>query len=147
MLEGSCRGNSTDKTYFFDKLYITGRFQTEKFKQIMILVGVLLLGFAAYARPPKVIKAIPDNGQRDVDPFLKQIRIEFDQEMSNGEYSICGDGKAMGKPEWANDRTFVAAIKLEPNREYEMSINCPGHDMARIKLRLWMHRLCRAEMD
>jgi hypothetical protein len=45
---------------------------------------------AAFAAPPRVIEAVPDNGDRDVDPSLKEIRVTFDQDMSRSGHSICG---------------------------------------------------------
>ncbi|HBG78328.1 MAG TPA: hypothetical protein DDW84_05700 [Phycisphaerales bacterium] len=83
------------------------------------------------ADKPKVIKAIPDNGNENVAPTLEQIRIEFDQNMDGGGFSICGGGpkfpELLGKPRWLNKRTLVANVKLNPNYEYQMSINCPSY--------------------
>ena len=82
----------------------------------------------ALADPPRVIKAVPDNGDTDVDPALKEMRVEFDQDMMAGSYSICGGGETfpMGKtkPRWMNRRTLVIPLTLEPEREYHLGINC-----------------------
>ena len=32
-----------------------------------------------------------------------------------------------GKPQWTNKRTLVLGVKLQPNHNYEMSINCPSY--------------------
>ncbi len=83
---------------------------------------------AAPGGAPKVIKATPDNGDEDVDPKLKRIRIEFDQDMSAGGFSICG-GQGLeitGKPRWASKRVFEMPVKLKPDQTYEFSVNCPN---------------------
>ena len=86
---------------------------------------VLLRG-QAIAAPPKVVKAVPDNGDRDVDPNVKEIRITFDQPMGEG-MSVVGGGESFpempGKPRWGNSRTFVIPVKLQPNHDYWLSIN------------------------
>src|SRR5688572_7470042 len=67
---------------------------------------------------PKVVKAEPDDKQQQVDPATRQIRIEFDQPMHTGGYSIVGGGdgfpKLVGKPRWQGDRTIIIPVKLEP---------------------------------
>ncbi len=98
---------------------------------VAVIVILILMAQSGYAAQPKVIKTIPENGTQDVDPALKLIRIEFDQDMATSGYSICGGGpkfpELLGKPRWLNKRTLVAGVKLEPNHEYEMSINCPSY--------------------
>jgi len=91
----------------------------------------VIMAFPALAVPPEVVRTEPKNGQQDVDPKLRQIRIEFNQEMSREGYSICGSGpkypKTTGEPRWINRRTIVMGVKLEPNHEYELSVNCPSY--------------------
>jgi hypothetical protein len=100
---------------------------------IILFAAALLTVFAAtvYAVPPKVIKTVPENGDQNVDPSIKQIKIEFDQDMSRNGFSICGGGPnfpdMIDKPVWADKRTLTAAVKLKPNHKYEMSINCPSY--------------------
>jgi len=82
----------------------------------------------ATAAAPSVVKTVPENGQNDVDPKLKQIRIEFNQNMNTGGMSICGSGpnfpKMIGKPRWVNNRAIIAKVELLPNHDYELSVNC-----------------------
>lgn len=95
----------------------------------MLVIGSLpLLAVPLLAAPPRVIKAAPDNGDRDVDPALKQLRIEFDQDMRPGGFSICGAQglEITGKPRWAGKRTFILPIKLKPGQKVELSVNCPS---------------------
>ena len=59
----------------------------------------LLLGAAtlANAAPPRVVMTSPDNGEIDVDPAVKEIRIEFDQPMDARGRSIV---QTSGSPIW-----------------------------------------------
>jgi hypothetical protein len=85
------------------------------------------MAVVAAAAPPKVIKAVPENGAATVDPQLKELRIVFDQAMSQDGHSVVGGGpkfpKFVGKRRWENDRTFVWSWQLEPEYEYWLSIN------------------------
>lgn len=95
------------------------------------LVALCLAACASQAlsKPPKVAKAVPDNGDTDVDPTLKEIRITFDQPMSTGGQSIVGGGESF--PElvgnnpgsWAGSRTFILRVRLKPNHQYWLSVN------------------------
>ncbi|MDD5011450.1 MAG: HEAT repeat domain-containing protein, partial [Phycisphaerae bacterium] len=106
----------------------------KRYEKLLILIGAIVLALmasSANASPPKVIKTVPENGQQDVDPTLKAIRIVFDQDMAMSGYSICGGGpmfpKTAGQLRWVNNKTLVMRVELEPNHEYQMSINCPGY--------------------
>lgn len=91
------------------------------------LAMVLLVAAFASAEPPKVIEAIPDNGETNVDPSLREIRVAFDQPMDTGGFSWVGGGptypKVLGRARWINDRTCVLPVQLEPNHEYWLSVN------------------------
>ena len=101
------------------------------FKHIKIMPVIILLSFLAVGvsgAPPKVIKTVPENGAQDVNSSLRQIRIVFDQDMDQDGYSICGGGpnypETIGDPRWVNKRTIVMRVRLVPNHEYQLSINC-----------------------
>ena len=76
--------------------------------------------------PPKVAKAVPDNGDIGVDPNLKEIRITFDQPMGQG-MSVVGGGETypevQDRPKWIDSRTIVIAVRLQPNHDYWLSVN------------------------
>lgn len=101
-----------------------------RFNSLFLVVGFLsLLSVNLFASEPKVIEAEPKNGDVNVDPSLKTIRVVFDQDMDTaGGYSVCGGGptfpKLIGEPRWQNKRVFVMRVRLEPNHEYGFSINC-----------------------
>lgn len=82
---------------------------------------------SALAAPPRVIKAVPDNGDIDVRPGLTEIRVTFDQPMRRGSHSWVGGGdafpKVLGAPQWADDRTAFLRVRLEPNHAYWLSVN------------------------
>lgn len=98
-------------------------------KLIVWTVVVLAVGWGvsrAGAAPPRVAKAVPDNGDVGVDPGLKEIRVTFDQAMNRGGMSVVGGGESFpghGKPRWTTSRTIVIPIRLEPNHDYWLSIN------------------------
>jgi len=84
-----------------------------------------------WAVRPTVVKSTPANGNKEVDPTLRRITIEFDQDMdTRGGRSICGGGDTMPKlvasPRWSGKRTFVMTVRLRPNHDYAFSINCPS---------------------
>jgi C-terminal processing protease CtpA/Prc len=88
---------------------------------------VFACGLTVLGEPPKVIKAIPDNGAIGVSANLKEMRITFDQPMSKDGMSIVGGGdtfpEIVGKSIWTNNRTIVIRFKLRPNHDYWLSIN------------------------
>ncbi|MHC5163676.1 MAG: S41 family peptidase [Planctomycetota bacterium] len=97
------------------------------------LFSIIIIFFCAAissARPPKVIKMIPENGAVDVKPGPTKIRILFDQDMSKGGHSLCGGGESFpeiaGEPKWASKRAFVFSANLQPNHDYSFGINCPS---------------------
>jgi hypothetical protein len=99
-------------------------------KSVRILALVLtLLVCPAWLRadPPRVVSTTPHNGQADVDPQTRKITIVFDQPMSHGGHSIVGGGpnfpKIVGKPQWADDRTFVMDVQLEADHDYAFGVN------------------------
>jgi hypothetical protein len=89
-------------------------------------LSILLLIFC-FAAAPKVITTSPDNGEIDVSPDLKEIRVQFDQPMHPGGRSIVGGGdtfpKFAGDPKWLNDKTFIIPVTLQPNHQYQLSFN------------------------
>lgn len=93
-------------------------------------IALALLAATAGAAPPTVIRATPDNADTEVDPALTEIRIEFDQDMSDRGHSVCGSKEQMpeidGKPHWESPRVFVMPVKLAPERRYDFGINCPA---------------------
>jgi hypothetical protein len=94
---------------------------------IAISIAVIFLAQpVSFAAPPKVVKAVPDNGDVDVDPNLREIRITFDQPMGKG-MSVVGGGESfpelMGQPRWESPRTIVVRVRLQPNHDYWLSVN------------------------
>jgi hypothetical protein len=75
-----------------------------------------------------VVKATADHADLDVDPSLKELRIEFDQDMSDKGHSVCGGREQLpeitGRAYWASPRVFVLPVKMSPDRRYDFSINC-----------------------
>lgn len=94
---------------------------------IGLAVGLQWVGSAVGA-PPRVVRAAPDMADVGVDPALKEIVVEFDQDMAVLERSICGGGPTMPKLEgnvrWTSPRRVVVPVRLEAGRRYALSINC-----------------------
>jgi hypothetical protein len=91
---------------------------------------VLCSSLPALAKPPQVVELSPENGATDVDPGTKELRIVFDCDMTTKGFSFCGGGPAyppiQGQPKWVDKRTMVARVRLEPDHEYRLSLNCPA---------------------
>ena len=51
---------------------------------------LVALALAATADAPKVVKSVPDDGTKDVDPATREIRVVFDRAMGRGGYSFVG---------------------------------------------------------
>lgn len=99
-------------------------------RTIGVFMAIACCLAAATADPPKVVKAVPDNGDVNVDPSLREIRVTFDQDMSRQGFSWCGGGdsfpEVFGRPGWDGPRTAVLHVRLKPNHQYHLSVNCPS---------------------
>lgn len=88
---------------------------------------ILLLAGFIDAAPPKVVITSPDNGEVDVDPGVREIRIEFDQPMDPEGRSILGGGERYpefaGELKWADPKTLVIPVKLKPDNQYYFNLN------------------------
>lgn len=77
--------------------------------------------------PVKVVSMTPRDGGV-VNASTKELVVTFDQDMFRGGHSICGGRpllpKINGRPKWRGDRTLVIPVTLEPDHEYELSLNC-----------------------
>jgi len=97
---------------------------------VFALIALAVLTKAAAADAPRIVEIFPKHGATDVDPRTTELRIVFDQDMSTQAYSICGGGptfpKSGGPTRWVDKRTVVMKVRLEPDHEYAMSLNCPA---------------------
>lgn len=80
---------------------------------------------------PKVVERSPAHLCCDVDAATTvELVVTFDQPMSQSSWSFCGGGpafpKGTEKPVWKNDRTIVLKVALEPDHDYQLSLNCPA---------------------
>ena len=95
---------------------------------VLFCSGVLLmLAPLSYAAPPKVIRCAPEPGDQQVDPHTRFIRVEFDQDMAEGNHSWVGGGenypKIRGRPYWEGPRIAVLPVELRPDRDYALRVN------------------------
>jgi len=93
-----------------------------------VCIALLAFTSATHSAPPSVVQTVPAHGQTGVSPELAEIRVTFDQDMQVGGYSFCGGGakypKVTGQPRWLDARTCVLPVALEPDHDYNLSINC-----------------------
>lgn len=77
------------------------------------------------AVPPKITKTIPEFGDCNVDPNLKEIILKFDQDMGPGMSLIDTKNlpQSTSKPQWTDSRTFSIPVKLYPGKLYSLAFN------------------------
>src|SRR5215468_5648292 len=78
--------------------------------------------------PPVVVKTVPEAGAADVDPKLTEIKITFSKDMKDESWSWStlskeSFPKITGKPKYADKRTCVLPVKLEPGKTYSIWVN------------------------
>lgn len=80
--------------------------------------------------PPSVVKTVPQAGDTEVDPALKEISVTFSKDMLvDGMWAICQTSKetfpeAAGKIHYLEDkRTCVFPVKLQPGKTYVLWFN------------------------
>lgn len=79
------------------------------------------------AGEPKIVAMTPANGDTNVDPSLKAIKITFSRRMRSG-YAFVGGGpkypETTGRAKYDKSRTVVTLpVKLKPNWDYEFWLN------------------------
>jgi hypothetical protein len=74
---------------------------------------------------PKIIKTTPGFGDCNVDPDVKEIVINFDQDMSSGMSLVDTKFKpqSTSTPRWIDNRTFSIPVKLYPGKLYLLAFN------------------------
>ena len=98
---------------------------------VIALMSTLLFTVAAMAQeisveklPASVVKTVPQCGDTNVDPDLKEISIAFSKNMVDQAWSFVklseeSFPKLIGSPKYLNDkRTCVVQIALEPEKTY-----------------------------
>ncbi|MCP3981136.1 MAG: hypothetical protein GY716_17700 [bacterium] len=95
--------------------------------RIFVSTIVLALSISlAVAEAPRVVQVTPENGAKGVDPGLREVRVVFDTPMGEDYSFMEGAGRfpeLSGKVLWADDRTCVLAVSLQPGTEYFVGIN------------------------
>lgn len=93
-------------------------------------LGLLFLisSSALHALPARIKSTVPEIGAAEVDPAIKEIRVTFDRDMSEG-MSWTGSGEAFppspkdAKPKWIDKRTCAFPVKLEAGKFYRIGVN------------------------
>ncbi len=79
--------------------------------------------------PPSVVKTVPQAGDTAVDPALKEIRVTFSKNMlTNRMWAVCQVSQdtfpqMAGQIHYADNRTCVVPVKLEPGKTYVLWFN------------------------
>lgn len=111
----------------------------QPFKQIVAITAMAFFGtsrawaqadeLSVKTQPPAVVKTIPMAGDTAVDPALKEISVTFSKDMkTNRMWSICQISKesfpqTAGQIRYADERTCVMPVKLEPGKTYVLWFN------------------------
>lgn len=86
---------------------------------------------------PMIVELTPKNGDQEVDPNLKELRITFNVPMGGGfswtgggpEFPTIPEGK---RPSWTADKkTCVLPVQLQPGSYYRLGLNSPSHKNSR----------------
>jgi len=121
--------------------------KTERETKMKVIVGITVAAFliagVALAQttqtakeisvknmPPSVVKTVPQAGDADVDPGLKEITVTFSKNMkTNRMWAVCQISKetfpqTAGQIHYLSDqRTCVMPVKLEPGKTYVVWFN------------------------
>ena len=81
--------------------------------------------------PPKVVSREPEHLAEDLDAKKTvKLVVTFDRPMSDDAWSFCGGGPNMpsfkNPPHWDTPKKIVVEVELEPDHQYELSLNCPA---------------------
>lgn len=76
---------------------------------------------------PRIISTIPEFGDCNVDPELKEVILKFDQDMSGGMSVLDTKNKPQSNARayWIDKRTFAIPVKLFPDKLYSLAFNSP----------------------
>lgn len=85
------------------------------------------------SNPPRIIRSVPAFGDCNIDPNLKEIELEFDQDMQSG-YSILEDPDLVpisSKPVWKTKRIITFSVTLAANKFYRIPLNNDSYNSFR----------------
>ncbi|MCP4580038.1 MAG: Ig-like domain-containing protein [candidate division Zixibacteria bacterium] len=102
--------------------------------KIIIILGLISIGICLACSdgdttPPRVVSTFPENGSHDVDPFLTEIYVVFNEEMMDQNWSWVYEDTSTfptmtGQPYYTDDFTKnILPVSLEENKEYVVWIN------------------------
>ncbi len=74
---------------------------------------------------PKIVMTVPEFGDCNVDPELKEIVIKFDQDMSPGMSLVNTKNvpPSTSKAQWTDKKTLSIPVKLLPGKLYSLALN------------------------
>jgi RNA polymerase sigma-70 factor (ECF subfamily) len=102
----------------------------------IVAIGLVMICATAMAQemnleklPPSVVKTVPQSGDLNVDPNLKEISVTFSKEMLDKAWSLVEMSKdsfptIVGSPKYLDDkRTCVVQVELKPDKTYVIWVN------------------------
>ena len=98
-------------------------------RKLGLSIIFILIAVALYAGDaPRVVSTIPENGDMNVDPSLKEISVTFDRAMMDKSWSWSYEDankfpEIAGEPYYAEKTRCVLPVRLEPDKEYVIWIN------------------------
>jgi hypothetical protein len=97
----------------------------------MTLVEPAVSLVSADKEPPKIVTLEPEDQSLELEAKkVTKLVVTFDRPMSTSTWSFCGGGpnfpKIKGTPYWDNPKRVVAIVELEPDHQYNLSLNCPA---------------------
>ena len=94
----------------------------------ILFVSILSINFVSSQESiitPQIVKTFPDFGDCSVDPSIKEVIIEFNQDMNSGMSLVnCPDmPNITGQAKWIDKRKLSIPVKLYSNRIYQLAFN------------------------
>jgi hypothetical protein len=88
------------------------------------------------SRAPLVVQTIPNDGASDVDSTLDTIRVTFSRAMQPDDWSWAKElGSSApvitGIPFYADERTAILPVRLQPETRYVVWVNSPDDEQLR----------------
>ncbi len=102
-------------------------------KALFLLVVIMIIfGIGCEKKdstPPRVVSTFPQNESQNVDPYIKEISVTFNEEMMDGNWSWAYKDKnkfpqITGQAYYTENNTKnILPVNLEPDKEYVIWIN------------------------
>ncbi len=107
-----------------------GSLRPKEFRAALLVASAIwtLSGCAADDLAPTVLRTVPANGDRTVDPALSELSVTFSEPMRDGNWSWVYEDEnsfpqMLGHPRFVDSQKNVLLVRLEPNKENVVWLN------------------------